>query len=130
MFKKDDIKPGYLARFTCTKDNPVYDVGETFYATAFTCRDSFNQEKVVLVAKSGDKSASIGIRASELPDTLETGHFRLDAVFGPTLPHMAYRNDTSGRVLLWKRETAKRMTLEEVEKALGHPVELVTDANK
>lgn len=127
MFKKDDIKPGYLVEIVCTKDNPLHDEGDTFYATAFNCRGPFGVDTIALVARFSNCWSVPLLRFS---DALEHEYYRIDRVFGTTLPHLSFANSQAGRVLLWKRETAKRMTLEEVEKALGHPVELVTSANK
>ena len=39
--------------------------------------------------------------------------------------HLANTVDTIRRNLLWERDEAKRMTMKEIEKALGYPVVLV-----
>lgn len=127
MFKKEDIKPGYLARLVCIKDNPVHNKGAAFYATAFTCRGLFGDDGTVLVARFENY---LSFPLSRFNRDMWADFYRIDEVWGPTLPHLSFNNSVLTRNLLWRRETAKRMTLEEVEAALGHPVELVTGANK
>lgn len=45
----------------------------------------------------------------------------------PNVTHVdeAFTTSTVGRKLLWERDDTKRMTLEEIGKALGHKVEVV-----
>lgn len=52
------------------------------------------------------------------------------AIYGPTRNKFLLDNSTERRTLLWKRETpAVDMTLEEIEKKLGHPVRIVKAEN-
>jgi hypothetical protein len=56
---------------------------------------------------------------------VHAGTYRVDEVWGPASPMRLMDNTTEGRERLWERDDTKRMTLEEIEKALGHKVKVV-----
>jgi len=57
----------------------------------------------------------------------------IKAIYGPTYARCLLDNSPEDRELLWEREeetTAVDMTLEEIEKKLGHPVRIVKAAEE
>ena len=140
IFKKDDIKAGYLLR---VKDT---ETGETFNMTVVpTCaHDPDFLAKMLLGAKAraaGDLACCCpGERWWPLylfDDYLvtENAESQVEAVYGYTAPKFLLDNSTEDRELLWEREEEqatedtqpepKKMTVAEIAKALGHPVEVV-----
>lgn len=52
---------------------------------------------------------------------------QIDEVWGPAYLGYSMSYDTTTRARLWIRNETRRMTLAEVEKALGYPVLIVAD---
>ena len=113
IFKRDDIKAGYL----------------------LVVRDKNGDESNMTV--SMDKRGRLGCctpkkywcPVDEFNDELDypAGRDKLCiiAVYGPTSNAFLLDNSTENRDLLWKRQEVKKMTVAEIAKALGYPVEIV-----
>lgn len=127
MFKREDIKAGYLLRCTQLKE------GRVFNMTVIPCRRSApplfwfdNQPKT----EDGDLAAcnpgKDWLPLSGFDSNLtHAGTYRIDEIWGATSPMHLMDNNTIGRERLWLRDDTKRMTLEEIVKALGHKVKIV-----
>jgi hypothetical protein len=127
MFKREDIKAGYLLRCTQLKE------GRVFNMTVIPCKRSapplfwFDN---TIQTKDGDL-ACCNPGKDWVPLTGFDSHlihantYRIDEIWGPAAPMRLMDNTTEGRERLWLRDDTKRMTLEEIEKALGHKVKVV-----
>lgn len=114
-FTKDDLKVGYVVKMA-------------------------NSDKLYMVAvnsrgEMGFVNANQGwMRFCDYTYTLEdkdpnslSGDWTIVAVYGYSRHIItAYTFDTHHRELLWKREEAKKMTVEEIEKELGYKIEIVS----
>lgn len=125
MFKREDIKAGYLLHCTHLKE------GRQFNMTVIPCRRSLPLlAPEALQTKDGDL-ACCNKGMDWLPLTafdsnlVHANTYRIDEVWGPAAPMRLMDNNTIGRERLWLRDDTKRMTLEEIEKALGHKVKIV-----
>ena len=127
MFKREDIKAGYLLRCTHLKE------GRQFNMTVIPCRRSApplfwadNHPET----KDGDLAACnpgkdwLPLSAFD-SNLVHAETFRIDEVWGPAAPMRLMDNNTIGRERLWLRDDTRRMTLEEIEKALGYKVKIV-----
>lgn len=126
MFKREDIKAGYLLRCTQLKE------GRVFNMTVIPCRRTappllwFEAPET----KDGDL-ACCNPGKDWVPlsgfgsDLIHANTYRIDEIWGPAAPMRLMDNNTIGRERLWLRDDTKRMTLEEIEKALGHKVKVV-----
>jgi hypothetical protein len=140
IFKKEDIKAGYLLK---VKDT---ETGETFNMTVvptIECKPSFLAELLgVIPHAEGDLAVCCpGENWWGLPDFDDdlvqdgTCCYQVVAVYGYTAPKFLLDNSTEERELLWEREEeqptedtqpeVKKMTVAEIAEALGHPVEIV-----
>lgn len=127
MFNLSDIKAGYLLRCVHLRED------RTFNMTVIPCRRSMFAPMVlfdVIQTKDGDL-AGCNPGKDWVPvsgfdsDLIHANTYRIDEVWGPAAPMRLMDNSTEGRELLWKRDDMKRMTLEEIEKALGYKVKVV-----
>ena len=117
IFKKSDIKAGYLL---VVKD---IDSGEVFNMTVVPGL-SFGEEKLGVCCP--DKHWwSLDTFDDDLQYVLVSS-CEVQAVYGYAFNRLLLANTTEDRELLWKREPdAKKMTVAEIAKALGYPVEIV-----
>ena len=108
MFTKDDLKVGYLVKLRNEQIAHVVNTQEKGLGLNFenawdTLRDYSN----------------------DLTNETASG-FDVDEVYGLTKEGMnAHMFTVSGRKLLWKREEVKEMTIEDIQKALGHKIKVV-----
>lgn len=127
MFKREDIKAGYLLRCTQLKE------GRVFNMTVIPCKCTEPSPfwfGTVSATKEGDLAAcnpgKDWVPLSGFDSRLiHANAYRIDEIWGPASPMRLMDNDTVGRNRLWLRDDTKRMTLEEIEKALGHKVKIV-----
>lgn len=127
MFNLSDIKAGYLLRCTQLKE------GRVFNMTVLPCRGSLPVPYGffdVITTKDGDL-AGCNPGKDWVPlsgfgsDLIHANTYRIDEVWGPVAPMRLMDNTTEGRERLWQRDDTKRMTLPEIEKALGYKVKVV-----
>lgn len=138
IFKKDDIKAGYLLR---VKD---IENGDEFNMTVVPASA---YEPGPLTLLFGVKSRADGALAvcdpgkhwwpvNEFDDDLVANdEYKVQAVYGRTDPKFLLGNSTEERELLWERESEApaveintdpvKMTVAEIAKELGYPVEIV-----
>ena len=125
MFKREDIKAGYLLCCTNLK------TGLKFNMTVIPCQgiaplfDPLNlatKDGALACCNKGRDWAPLAGFDSNL---VHAKTYRIDEVWGYASPMRLMDNNTEGRERLWQRDDTKRMTLEEIEKALGHPVKIV-----
>lgn len=131
MFKREDIKAGYLLRCTHLKE------GRQFNMTVIPCRRSMPLVLAfsdTIETKEGDL-ACCNKGADWLPlsgfdaNLTHASTYRIDEVWGYAAPMRLMDNTTEGRERLWKRDDTKRMTLAEIEKAMGYKVKIVKDGD-
>ena len=125
IFKKDDIKAGYLLKVR------KKGTDETFNMTVVPSSSN------VFVGRTEGELACCCPGAHWWPLSvfdadLVTANYRVVAIYGRTSPVYLLGNSTQDRRLLWERETVedtepepKKMTVAEIAKILGHPVEIV-----
>lgn len=146
-FKLSDIKAGYLLRVKDTDENREFNM------TVIPCKAA--DPDVAFIAKLlGDNSVSDkdGDLACNNPgkdwwpikhfeNNMETpsGMYRVMAVYGYAPPRTLMDNSTEDRELLWEREEAAeptegeknvapvKMTMAQIQKALGYEVELAEE---
>ncbi|MBO5917242.1 MAG: hypothetical protein J6Q14_00540 [Oscillospiraceae bacterium] len=127
MFKLSDIKAGYLLRCTQLKE------GRVFNMTVIPCRRGLPLPLAIFDAiqtKDGDL-AGCNPGKDWVPlagfgsDLIHANTYRIDEVWGHASPMRLMDNTTEGRERLWQRDDTKRMTLTEIEKALGYKVKVV-----
>lgn len=125
MFNLSDIKAGYLLRCTQLKE------GRTFNMTVIPCRRSIplfsmgtinTQEGDLACCNPGKDWVPLAGFDSNL---IHANTYRIDEVWGRVSPLRLMDNTTEGRERLWQRDDTKRMTLAEIEKALGYKVKVV-----
>jgi hypothetical protein len=127
MFKREDIKAGYLLRCTQLKE------GRVFNMTVIPCKrsappmfwfDDRTQTKDgdLACCNPGKDWVPLSCFDSHL---IHANTYRIDEVWGCTSPLRLLDNSTEGRERLWLRDDTKRMTMEEIEKALGYKVKVV-----
>lgn len=116
-FTKDDLKVGYVVKYRNGELRMVMP-----YSRGLALTD--------LDGKWLNINTELNYDLTEVPCVPGTTKNSLDimevyglSAFGST----AYRISTFGRKLLWKREEAKKMTVAEIEKALGYKVEVVAE---
>ena len=127
MFKREDIKAGYLLRCTHLKE------GRKFNMTVIPCRRSMPAVMAffdTIGTKEGDlaccNKGTDWLPLSSFDHNLtHAGTYRVDEVWGYAAPMRLMDNTTEGRERLWQRDETKRMTMEEIEKALGYKVKVV-----
>lgn len=127
MFNLSDIKAGYLLRCTQLKE------GRVFNMTVIPCQRSLPIPFAIfdiIRTKDGDLAAcNPGKDWVPLSgfgsDLIHANTYRIDEVWGCAAPMRLMDNTTEGRERLWQRDDTKRMTLEEIEKALGYKVKVV-----
>lgn len=109
MFKKEDIKAGYLLEFQNGK----------LAIVTYNDRDE-------LCYSSENKWGNIEDLTGELKQ-FEDGP-RVVAIYGRTYNACAYALKKQGRMLLWKCEEPKtKMTLTQIEALLGKSIEIVEE---
>lgn len=127
MFNLSDIKAGYLLRCTQLKE------GRVFNMTVLPCRRGMPLPAIFFDAiqtKDGDLAGcNPGKDWAPLSgfgsDLIHANTYRVDEVWGCASPMRLMDNTTEGRERLWQRDDTKRMTLAEIEKALGYKVKVV-----
>ena len=139
IFKKTDIKAGYLLRVKNTDD------GHEFNMTVVPAAEYAPDEIAVLFLgvkprKAGDLAVCNPGKdwwpMNAVDDNLDTEGHTVVAVYGYTDPKFLMDNSTEKRELLWRREIDEepaeeekpepvKMTMAEIEEKLGHPVEVV-----
>ena len=137
MFDKKNLKPGYLVRCTALKDQENLVKGEQFNALVTRARSMYgvlfhiNADDFLGVCNPTKWWAPLsGLN----PDILTwPGSVQIDEVWGPAYLGYSMSYSTETRKCLWNRYETRRMTLAEVEKALGYAVKIVdgpTDRTK
>lgn len=127
MFKREDIKAGYLLRCTQLKE------GRVFNMTVIPCKRSAppmfwfgdqtqTKDGDLACCNPGKDWVPLSCFDSQL---IHANTYRIDEVWGCTSPLRLLDNSTEGRERLWLRDDTKRMTMEEIEKALGYKVKVV-----
>lgn len=53
------------------------------------------------------------------------GYYTIQSIYGRTAPAFAMDNSTKHRERLWIREEPKKMTLDDIKKALGYDIEII-----
>ena len=129
MFDKKNLKPGYLVRCTALKDMEHVAKGERFYALVTHARSLYSEfftvkESEFLGVCNPTKwwapLSSLDPATMTWPDNVQ-----IDEVWGPAYLGYSMSSDTTTRDRLWIRNETRRMTLAEVEKALGYTVKIV-----
>lgn len=127
MFNLSDIKAGYLLRCTHLRE------GRVFNMTVIPCRRSLPMPLAifdVIETKDGDL-AGCNPGKDWVPlagfdsNLVHACAYRIDEIWGPASPMRLMDNTTEGRERLWQRDDTKRMTVAEIEKALGYKVKVV-----
>ena len=126
-FTKDDLKPGYVIKLRNGKYYIIWIVGkETLIATDgnldWQYLSSAWDDRLDSICRSG--KAYPAITHDKMRDIVE--------VYGYVQGGEYYARGSGEispdhRPLLWSRQEAKKMTVEEIEKALGYKVEIVSD---
>jgi hypothetical protein len=106
-FTKDDLKPGMWAK---TRNANLYFV-------------TYEYGENRLIFTSINKWDKISNYSFELLNN-DTNALDIVEVFKPLISQ--YPLDAANLVLIWKREEPKKMTVAEIEAALGYPVEIVS----
>ena len=134
IFKKEDILAGYLLRCVDLKTKELFNMSivpikvEALGAAAASMLYNCPYE-------TGNTLGCIAPGGHYFPLSRFDGNlvhikglYQVQEVYGLTFANFAMDNSTEGRDLLWKREEpkpAKKMTLEEIAKALGYEVEII-----
>ena len=108
MFKKEDLKVGYLVK---TRGGEVAHI--------------VNTDKKGMCLNYEDGYSKIENYNNNLTNK---SFYNLDIteVYGYTLyGHHAHKFEVEDRELLWKREEVKEMTIEDIQNALGHKIKVV-----
>lgn len=122
IFNKNDIKAGYLL---LVKDNKSGDVFNMTVVPGSEC-ETVSRREGELCCCNPDKKRWWPL--SHFNAALETPAqtFLVVAVYGRTAPAFLLDNSTDNRERLWERKPdAKKMTVAEIAKKLGYPVEIV-----
>ena len=119
-FTKDDLKVGYVVK--------LRDGSLEMVIMSGVCG---NDPMLISVGTSG-RWTNI---AQDIDDNLcrhdNKRDYDIVEVYGySTYAYCALKVSTENRELLWKREEAKKMTVSEIEKALGYKVEVVAEEVK
>ena len=113
-FTKDDLKVGYVVR---TRVGDLYMVMPVV-------------DGMSLVKKTGSAGMPLGVYNKDMQHDaiLKDTSYDITEVYGHSV-FSAFSLDisTEHRLLLWKREEAKKMTVSEIEKILGYKVEVVAE---
>ena len=116
MFKKEDIKPGYLLEIE-KNDGMKYLAIVTYGNTGGEAQLCYSSEYA-------------WAPISDLSDDLYNSLLRsskITKVYGYAPNCYAYKIDAYQRPLLWERKEPKEMTVAEIEKLLGYPVKIVNE---
>ena len=112
QFTKEDLKVGYVVR---TRVGDLYMVMPVVNGMS-------------LVKETGSAGMPLGVYNKDMQHdaVLKDTSYDITEVYGHSV-FSAFSLDisTEHRLLLWKREEPKEMTIEEIEKALGYPVKIV-----
>ena len=108
MFTKDDLQVGYLVRLRNRQIAHVVNTDKKGmclnYVDSWDRLDNYNRDLT---------NAKV--------DFLD-----IDEVYGYTLcGYEAHKFEVDNRELLWEREEVKEMTIEDIQKALGHKIKVV-----
>lgn len=134
MFKKEEIKEGYLLR--CIDNNTK----EFFNMTVISVK--LNAVGVCLSSiaagypiETDDTLACVCPGSHYFPlsrlneDLVHArGYYTVQSIYGRTFARFAMDNTTESRELLWIREEPKqpkKMTLDEIKDALGYEIEII-----
>lgn len=126
IFKKADIKAGYLLRVKNGDKEFNMTVAPTKAYTAPFIAHLILGEVDTAAGDLACCGADHWWPVKYFNDDLETRTGdQVVAVYGYTTVGSVLDNSTRNRELLWERDAPKRMTLEEIEKALGYQVKVV-----
>lgn len=120
-FTKDDLKVGYAVR---VRSGDLY----MFMPTGYSERTLVGERGFLGVDKyyNTDLSHVLTSPSTGLAEPSWT-EFDIMEIYGLCdWPAESLRLDTAHRKLLWKREEARKMTVEEIEKELGYKIEIVS----
>lgn len=109
MFKKEDIKPGYLLEIE--KDGIKHLAMVTYGDNECLCYSS----------------EYVWGPIADLSDDLCNCVKRVMKVYGYAPNCYAYTLNPNVRPLLWERKKPKEMTMKEIEEAIGYPVKIVNE---
>lgn len=115
-FTKADLKVGYVVKFRRGDLRMIMpaSLGKLVAIASDGTNGDISKYRDDLTHRYGEK-------ATDFAD------FDIMEVYGLSCwDHEAYMISTSSRELLWKREEAKKMTVEEIEKELGYKIEIVS----
>lgn len=138
MFKKSDIKAGYLLRIAPAEGDP-YNVTVAparasypfarWFASLMGTNDVFCGDDGELACCGCHDDRTFWLPINLFDDNLEDDEGnKVIAVYGYAYPKNLMNNSTEFRELLWTREEKPEpveMTLEEIAAELGHPVKIV-----
>lgn len=118
MFPLDQIKAGYLLVIRdCVTDKlhrviVNYNIHDALGYSGDGIWDSINSFNANLEIKTGDCKKVL---------------YCIESVYGRAYNCRLLSDKTTNRSLLWKREPdAKKMTIDEIEKILGYPIEVIS----
>lgn len=114
MFYKDDIMPGYVLEF---KD----ENNLTHFALVVNC--DFDDGEITKCYSSKDRWGKV----SDLDNNLcRYDGLKVVKIYGyPKYACDAYKLTINDRDLIWERKEVKKMKIEEIEKILGYPIEII-----
>ena len=116
-FTKNDLKVGYVVK--------LRDGGLEMVTMSGICGS--NNSMLISIGTSGvwtDISRNIDDNLCRKDNTRD---YDIVEVYGYSqYAYCALKVSTENRELLWKREEAKKMTVEEIEKELGYKIEIVS----
>lgn len=105
---KKNLKDGYVVEI-------LNDEGETILCGIYHNKDDE-------LAISGEHT---WYPVKRLDDSLEYGGDKIMKIYGRSNNKASYKVSAEGRGLIWERVEPRKMTVAEIEEALGYPVEVV-----
>lgn len=113
IFTIDDIKPGYLV---VTRNGDEFIVTEGEYSPGKTSLIMVDETGWYIVLNDNYINTHLSICSEYAIEKI----YGLSSVFGDAL-----KFSIKNRRLLWENPKVKKMTKEDIEKALGYPIEIV-----
>lgn len=108
IMTKKNLKDGYVVEI-------LNDEGETILCGIYHNKDDE-------LAISGEHT---WYPVKRLDDSLEYGGDKIMKIYGRSNNKASYKVSAEGRGLIWERVEPRKMTVAEIEEALGYPVEVV-----